>query len=543
MSALKKIAHYLRRIPTPLLIIEVVLALFLSGIWFYLWRYPLWSIDDLYFVTRDGYAWGATTFSDLWSDLIYDVGERNGRIADLLLQMLFASTTALWLVFPLICIAFGVSVYLSVKLFTSSHWNASSLPQFLALCVGGFSLFIISAFAPHTPGTTIMFMAAAVGYLGGFILLFAVFLLAQRVYTTTNVGVWLAFIPVTLIAAWHHEMIAGMIAIYLISLSLIYSDQEARKHLIILLGLIVTVSRFAAPGMWARRGDPSDHFPSDSFIVTKASEWMYNLQEYLFSRYELWLPVALLVVAFNLFALLTQKELRKALLPIVVVNIVSLIILFASLLRLTLARGKAGEADYILVFQSKTSLIGFFACVIHLLCMVALLYVLRRSDSVWPLLPLAGAYAGLALTLLSGSAWDRPLFLSHTLLLVFMTSTIIVLTQAKLPGSLSSPNLLRGCTYALSAAIVAYLFVGSYSATVEFLTLADANTTVQGRIAHRINQIRSGEATVLYLPDDYPSKKYFDWYQPRESVQERYLQYYDLAPSTPVVIVPADQIP
>lgn len=140
--------------------------------WFYLWRYPVWSIDDLYFVTRDGFSWGGTSFTYLWNDLLNDVGERNGRTGDLALQIIYALTTQLWLVFALISVGFSLATYLFLRAHTGSKepWTLGSVSQVLAVMVSVAIFFVISAFTPSIPGTMIMFMAAVVAYLGGFIL-------------------------------------------------------------------------------------------------------------------------------------------------------------------------------------------------------------------------------------------------------------------------------------------------------------------------------------------------------------------------------------
>lgn len=542
MLASPTVTSPIRRLPSKLLVVEGTLIILFSGIWFYLWRYPIWSIDDLYFVTREGTTWGSITLGGLWSDLVFDVGERNGRIADLVLQLIFASTTALWLVFPLICLAFSLAVYASIQWALPREWRWLPLPQFFAFCTGLGSLFIISTFAPSNPGLTIMFMAATVGYLGGFVLLVAVFFYSRKVYQTERLSTSLAFLVLAFFASWHHEMIAAMVVLYLIGRILIGTGASRRSHLVTGIALFFAISRFAAPGMWARKSATIPRFPSDSLFVTTASDWMFDLQGYMENRFELWLLALVVLIVFTGTISIRLHRVSKAFVAVALANALSVLILAFSLLRLTSARAGAPESDYALVFQSSTSMIGFLACIVHLVCMVALFLFLRNTDFVEPLLPLACAYAGLTLAVFSRTAWDRPLFIPITLLLVFTASALVFIFQSS-ESRLPSPNYYRYATWVFAAAVLLYVAFSSLGPTKAFLLRVNENTDVQGKIIHNIERIRTGDDSVLFLPENYPHPQYFEWYQPRKSVQEQYLQYYDLDPSTPVVIVPADRIP
>lgn len=537
------VPRHLRKLPVPLLAVEGFLFLVLAGIWFYLWRYPVWSMDDIYFATRDGFTGGGTSLEAFWADFLSDVGKRNGRTADMAVQLIFAATTALWLVFPLICIAFSIAVYAAILWSIPIEWRSKPVPQFSAFSAALASVFIMSAFGPANPGLTIMFMAATVGYLGGFVLLVAVFLYSRKVYESEKISVTVLFFIFTIFSSWHHEIIAPMIALYLIGLALINSHAPRRSHLVILTGVILALSRFAAPGIWARRGDPTPRFPSDSVLVTTVSDWMFDLQGYMEARYKLWLIAIVVLLVLTGIIFLSRPVVSKLFIVTALTNSASLLILSASLVRLTSARAVAPEADYKLVFQSATALIGFFSCVVHLICMVILFVVLRHTKFAPLFLPLACAYSGLALTVFTRTAWDRPLFIAVTLVIVFIASTVIFIFQEALEPVFSNAPLRRFSLMLFSAVVVLYVAVSTITPAKAFLRYVNENTAIQGKITRNIEGIHNGENSVLFLPEKYPYPQYFEWYEPRESLQEQYLQYYGLDPSTPVIIVPADQIP
>lgn len=530
-----------------LLILQVVLGISVSTIWLYLWRYPIWSIDDLYFVTRDGYAWGATTFTDLRNDFTYDVFQRNGRTADLVLQLIFSATTDLWLVFPIICLAFSIAVYF----FTKLHIPKEDFPargsglQTVLFIFSALSLFIISAFAQDTPGTTIMFMAAAVGYLGGFILLTVTVALLHQLSSREDFKWPVFFLLATAVTAWHHEVIAGLLFAYFL---LFFSTQKADRlttKATLVVALLILIARFATPGIWQRRGNPQELFPHDSVIITKVSAFVFHFHAHVTSHRKLWLVVlATILVVTYLIHMLFKKE-KQGLRVLFFANVVTLVLIVFSIERLKLAKlnAAANKESFAPIFQSKTSLVLFFAFLLHLVLMLCFFWLIRKSKFKFALLPLAVAYTGMLLALLAGSPADRPMFFTHSLLLVFfLVGLTISFRIANLKGFQKSHAIT--CLLAQTSLILLTLavFGSSLMPSVAFLTGVNKNVLVQKQIQTEILQVRTGEKSSFRLPQQYPLTKYFTWYHPRDSVKERYIQYYDLPSSTTVVVVPAEEL-
>ena len=194
------------------------------------------------------------------------------------------------------------------------------------------------------------------------------------------------------------------------------------------------------------------------------------------------------------------------------------------------------------LYQSPSALVSFVALVTHLICMATLAVLLRKTMYMIPLIPLACAYGATAMTAFAGNMSVRSMFLVHVLLVVFICLAIVVIVQNFGNGSVWSR---RFTNQAIAASILVVLAIAlkTVNPMLQLIHHVNANVEVQAKISKNIGDIRKGESDILYLPEQYPYEDYFTWYQPRESVQERYLFYYDLPADTPVRIVPSDEMP
>ncbi|WP_052038968.1 hypothetical protein [Actinomyces sp. S4-C9] len=527
------------------LALEVVLATSVIALWFFLWRYPIWSIDDLYFVTRDGYAWGGTSFTSLWQDLLYDVGDRNGRTADIVLQIVLVFGEAAAFIFPLICIFFSVAVYRFIRIHIPREvpWQIGQPTQFVVFVISAMSLFIIDALAFQTAGTTIMFMAATVGYLGGFILFYLVVGTLLRIREGSKYGVHVAFLLLTLLASLHHEMVAVMLFVYFVAFLLSHQKLPSRTLITVLVAMGIALMRFGVPGMWARN-ERIEKFvlENDSFLVSRASTFLYSLQGYVSSYRTFWFATLVFIVLLTISAALMLGVKDRRVLTLVELNLFGLAIFVYFSGRLGIARNFVSGDALPGLYQSPSALVSFVALVTHLICMATLAVLLRKTLYMIPLIPLACAYGATAMTAFAGNMSVRSMFLVHVLLVVFICLAIVVIVQNFGNGSVWSR---RFTNQAIAASILVVLAIAlkTVNPMLQLIHHVNANVEVQAKISKNIGDIRKGESDILYLPEQYPYEDYFTWYQPRESVQERYLFYYDLPADTPVRIVPPDEMP
>lgn len=252
----------------------VIATVFLADFawWLWIWRNPIWMKDDLLFVAR---SWDANHNFDIgaWlAKIPFDLGERNGRIADIFGELIFQSGPPLGVIMAMISVAFSVGLFfLGLELMGELRWPMRSRWFVPAFAIFATMLpFVVEVVAPGMVGSTYLFMSAAVGYLGGMALLavlLALYLRALRRGLQWKDLAW--FIPLLVLVVLFHEGLALVtFGVTVVMPSAVGRAAWSARFWTFnsLLGLL-SVGRFALPGMWARReimseGDYKQELPS-----------------------------------------------------------------------------------------------------------------------------------------------------------------------------------------------------------------------------------------------------------------------------------------
>ncbi|MEL4359419.1 MULTISPECIES: hypothetical protein [unclassified Luteococcus] len=247
--------------------LPLVLVWTLAAIaWQRLWVFPTLSNDDLFFMTRNEVPPTELTWR-LWREnLSHDLARRNGRSADAVAQLVFAlGPTGTRLVMAGVCWATCLLVWLWARQFIPADVARTARGRVAdALAVAGaLTLPTACSFWDRwLDSTTLYFMAATIGYPGGLALFLAATLPlshALRRPTTRPWLVWLS-LPVTVVTAYHHEILALMLAGFAATALLCWPRCRYRASTAAALLLTVGISlyRLTTPGLQRRRKITAD---------------------------------------------------------------------------------------------------------------------------------------------------------------------------------------------------------------------------------------------------------------------------------------------
>lgn len=250
------------------------------------------------------------------------------------------------------------------------------------------------------------------------------------------------------------------------------------------------------------------------------------------------------VISIFLLSMLSYLSYQKAnhfLLGLMITNAAAIVVCILCMNRLTNLKyaSLASGAQFTQIYLSKTALLGFVAFLIHLATLLTFFIYCRRTHHAVIFLPLATAYSGLLFLLLGRTLAERPMFFTHALLIACFAvavATVCVSVQTRSQTHQWSYRILAG----ISLASVILISFKAFSPTLTFFFAVNENTSVQDKVLSEIENVRNGKSTSFRIPSVYPHKKYFDWYQPRGTVKERYVQYYNLPTDTLVTDVPPE---
>lgn len=524
-------------------LLATLTLIILAAVWWQIWREPIWAVDDLYFGKRSLNAAGKFDWGTLLSQIPHDLLVRNGRIADIYGELIFASGRAksLWLVAVLL--AMHAAIFAAADRLVASAIHATpriSVRIFLGVIAACFP-FLLLWRQPALTGTTLLFMSATIGYFGGVILMGAIIALSANIasstYSPRRIGV---IITLVVLAALHHEVVALIVAAWWLALWLTADvpSLARRNKRVIITGFLLSLARFALPGMWQRSDAIGFGFawPETPGPLGAPAHQALKLLGYT-SHFAIeilvvfwpFIAAALLLAAALIWQAAANsrpRSWRLALPPVIVIASVVLL-LCARRLRGRTPTDHADAAGFYALFTSKTFALFLLALVV-LACAFALCWPLGRQLAViYRLLAITAGASAIPAAL--ASIYARPTFFVAVMTLFAPTVLLAVwLERSELPLL----PLLRGGVVAIAALIALIITVQVDRDVVHHHR---ENVAVWRNIETQILQVRAGIRSDFELPQRLPNPQYLpDYIGSSINGGEYIIGYYHLPESTTV---------
>ncbi|MEL4505367.1 hypothetical protein AAEX63_10520 [Luteococcus sp. H138] len=290
----------IRRVPGRCLVWLVAAIL-----WERLWVYPTMANDDLYFMVRNNVPPGQLTASLWWQNLWTDLLHRNGRTADVLAQLVFdRGPLVTRLVMAGLCWGLSLMVWLWVREFIPDRVRKTRRGRLAdAVAMTGALLLptATSFWDRRLDATTLYFMSATVGYVGGLVLFLAATLPWLRELKGRRTSRWYrwASLPLMVVTCYHHEILGLLIAGFGVTLLACWPARRWPVSAGLTLGAFVAVGllRLTTPGLRARQLLMARGRRFEPLYLEKSVSALAHFQERHWP-YLLTLTVSLLLVGF-----------------------------------------------------------------------------------------------------------------------------------------------------------------------------------------------------------------------------------------------------
>lgn len=522
----------------------------ISVLWAYLWRTPIWSRDDAFFASRSGLPGGRVEWSSFWDGTVQDVMERNGRTADLWGQLVFSTGSMIGPIMATLMVLFSVTFYLAATSLISAYrqTRVSPLRSVSVAVVAASAPFVLVLWLPMIAGSTYMFMSATVGYVGGGVMAWALMFLLFRKFPKFNFR-WpeaIGLVLLGLITAMHHEVLALML-LGIIFAVLIAIRPKSKTGLFVLISIfVVSLARFAVPGMWARRGilPAIIEIEGAGPVLTHAAlglRVVAHMTE----------VVAPIIVAFMVALILFFHSVASApgsSMPAVVRIIIEVGLALSTWGMIVIGRRLEawkpsnhlhGPANRALYTSTHAQVMFLILAVILLLLLVAIFWP-GQLKSMWLALTMVALVVGSALIpIYMGSLGDRPNFFAFSMMMFAAT----VLIGASL-GLLSERSGLifdnvktRGVAINILVGLITVVMAvfGVQGAQV-LVTNVDRNIAAWNVTLRQIEQAKKDTGQIVEIPAELPAPDFSRDYFGLGDSSVRFVKlYYDLDPSVTVV--------
>lgn len=473
--------------------------------WLVLWPLPTISNDDLYFMTRAGLPHGRQTPGSLAGDLWVDVMRRNGRVADIVAEVIFSfGEVATRTVMALLCWGSGFALWRVARLVVDARAWSGPLLAALTTAIP----LVASRWEEGLGGHTLYFMAAVVGYCGGLVLFLAGVhpLLARWLgRPVSRRRVWLGA-ALIVAAAWQHEAITlqlfALVAMMLVLQRWRPLPPGLRPVLLVTAGLGVV--RMLAPGLWRRRGLAIETDPTESSMIGSLSKAVAQ-----FGSTQIPVLVALtLAVVFATWTISRDADEADRRFVgrwlAVLVAAVSIWIFVGCL-----ALGGVGRRTLSVPVTSPLARIVllFAIAAFGIACLALLLWLQRVEDhpGLWlTAVLLVMAFGALVPSFATGAGFGRPVYFADYL---FWLVTVCLLVATPRPGRPDDrwPNRIRG-------AFAVVLLLSALTEGVIARHELSRNHAVWVQIEQQIEDARRGGTKLIVLPRAMPSPRYArDW--------------------------------
>ncbi|EPD33990.1 hypothetical protein HMPREF9306_00023 [Propionimicrobium lymphophilum ACS-093-V-SCH5] len=500
-------------------------------LWLYLWKTPIWSIDDLYFATRSENPYGKFTFHQFLDQAIYDLGERNGRTADLLGQIIFSAGPFVGPIMAIICISFSVTFYLAIIKFSNiaNARHAELLKNITSLTAVSIP-FVIHAYDSTIAGSTIFFMSATVGYVLGGTFLFSVIVLSISLIERNNFSFKMCAFLVVLIpvTSTHHENLAvGVIAFFVATLIFYPKVLSNIKFIVLAIyGILVGSLRMLFPGMWARSSIVGELLPASeaSFVKRHTVYVIRMLEEDIVDTPAFYV---LLVLAFFVYLKYgVTKICMKKKKMLIGGYVTAVILLFGLSWKLSSMSyfARSGTEGILSVYSSVTALAFMFTALALLFFMLVIFLVERNSaKNASCAIAFVTALGLFVIPAYMGISQGRPVFNGYSAIL--LVSLILVFNSFD-----DVINLLKLVPLLVISGLVAPVV----SSAPNFVDNMTKNMNAWGAVNDQISKVRSNDLDTVLFPKDLPVPSFSTNYagSREESTGDRLRLYYGLPENT-----------
>lgn len=522
----------------------------ISVLWAYLWRTPIWSRDDAYFASRSGMPRGGVGWSSFWDATVQDVMERNGRTADLWGQLIFSTGSMIGPIMTVLMVLFSVTFYLAAVTLISSYrqTRVSPLLKISIAVVAAAMPFMLVLWVPRIAGSTYMFMSATVGYVGGGVMIWALMFFLFRKFPKFNYRLpeAVGLVLLGLLTAMHHEVLALML-LGVISAVLIAVRHASKSGLFVLISIsLVSLVRFAVPGMWARRevlqtiieiegaGPIFTHAALGLRVVAHMTE-----------------IVGPIIIAFMVALILFFFSVASApgsSMPGVVRIIVEVGLALSTWAMIVIGRRLEawkpnnyfhGPANRALYTSTHAQVMFLILAVILLLLFVAIFWP-GQLKSMWLALTMLALIVGSALIpMYMGSLGDRPNFFAITMMIFAATVMIGVsldLLLERFSLIFENVNISRLVINTLIGLITVVVAVHGVQGAQEIVRNVDRNIATWNVTLRQIEQAKKDTSQIVEIPAELPAPDFSCDYLGLGDFSVAFVKlYYDLDPSVTVV--------
>lgn len=537
--------------------------------WTVVWRTPIWSADDLYFATRSGTAGGAIDWASFIHFFGSDLMDRNGRAADMLVQL--AMATGPWIRLLLVASSLSMSVvmWIMFREVIRSILGAVGHAADLLVAVVAFAIpmTLVSADPQRLGGRTLLFVSANFGYATGFALaLGAVVLLwngSSPQPGKRSVALWSGAILGCIAGLFHELNSFGLLgAIVALAVARRKSLRTPPVGAALAVTAAFNVARMAMPGLWSRNTTmrPPFPLPENTGQLATVAPFAVHFAVHALTRYSVvYWAAAVAVVSLSVLAVRRDVHRRGVLVFLTIFCAASLgLWVMSNRIMAVLALRKAHGSWPLYVSTTghvAALLVGLI--LVSTLVLAILISDLEGASGAVVSLGLAMGYH--VLVILRGTSGGRTLFmpLLATLLAAAVWALVLVCLEVTAADGAVADLCREGADagagnsvglalhhrrgVGLGAAVVTAFFVGSccVGPGVDGANNMVAATTLNGSawrgVERQISLAKAGERSTVILPSRLPAPGWLpDYAAARESAVERVRQYYDLPASVEV---------
>lgn len=520
--------------------VRCVIWILTGIIWGRLWVYPTMANDDLYFMVRNDVPPGQLTASMWWQNVRTDLLHRNGRTADVLTQLVFDQGPLITrVVMAGLCWGLSLLTWLWVREFIPHRVLPTArgrLADAVAL-TGALLLPTATSFWDRRlDATTLYFMSATIGYVGGLALFLITTLPWLRELKNKRTSRWSRWgsVPLMMVTCYHHEILGLMIAGFGVTLLAWWGPRRWPASSVLVLSAFVVVGlvRLRTPGLHARQLLMARGRRFEPLYLEKSVSALAHFQERHWT-YLLVLTTALLLVGITGMA---RGSARR----------------FATLTAMTAVAlsslGWCWLGDHTLVALDQRDWHGwfvmptgwplvFFAAALWL---GGVLTVLSTSRAPRELLDDAGALVLIPFTSIFLAApipfalrayFDRSLFFLYAMILLTVLGIAVwALATATATGAIRSL-----ATSAVAVLLAGFLLGPGVITWQRAWGGLGENHDVWLRAEHDLLLARDGQLDEVVLPRRMPRPDYnSDWPGPREAALPRFRVLYGIDDSVTI---------
>lgn len=524
-------------------LLGILTLVILAAVWWQIWREPIWAVDDLYFGKRSLNAAGQLDWGILVSQIPGDLMVRNGRIADIYGELIFATGNAKSLVLLALMLAMHTAIFAAADRLVATAIGRTprlSVRIFLGVCAACFP-FLLLWRQPAITGTTLLFMSATIGYFGGVIFLGTIIVLsadiARREVSTKR---QVAIIALVILAGLHHEILALMVAAWWAAIwfTADHRNLPRRNNIIIISAFALSLARFALPGLWQRNDAVSLGFawPTTPGPLGKAGHQLLKLASYaahfaiemlvVFWPFVLGFAVAAAALIWRALRSANERSWRRVI-PALIIGATLVMLALARRLRGRRPTDRTDAAGFYDLFTSKT-FAAFLLVVIVLVVAYAACWTLRRELTVmYGLLAITAGASAIPAAL--ASVYARPTF--FVAVMVVFAPIVLVAVWMERTRLVFAP-LVRIGVLAVTTLVALTI---SWQMDREILHHHRENLAVWRNIEAQIRQVQHGDRTGFELPQRLPAPQYLpDYIGSSVNGGEYIIGYYHLPEDTMV---------